>query len=123
MKLIFGIIKLTVDKINSIEFENGRKMQFQLIYSSHQYFLFFIHSCNDILFDLFDVSASLFSKQILGYYNGGGWPFCNTKTDCEKLLEELLNVGLQKGFGFTCDFHCDVSYFFLGRLNNIGRIV
>lgn len=50
--------------------------------------------------------------QTLGYYSDGGWPFCNTRRDCEKLLYELLKEDSQRGFKFTCDFTCDVSHSF-----------
>ena len=60
-------------------------------YKSHHCFIRFESYSNNYLFQFYSINKEEFSKSILNYYNGGSWPFCNSKEDCLKLLFALLD--------------------------------
>lgn len=55
---------------------------------------------NDALFYLYNINRRSFQARILGYSNNGGFPFCRTKEDALKLLDELLSA--IKGVKIIC---------------------
>ena len=68
------------------------------------YYLNFLESSNNCLFVLSKINPVSFTKQILGYYMSGIFPYCRTIEDLTKLLSELLKELENRGFIFTCDF-------------------
>lgn len=68
------------------------------------YYLEFPNSNNRCLFHFSKINAIDFTEKILGYYNGGMFPYCNTIDDLTRLLSELLKEMENLDFTFTCNF-------------------
>lgn len=68
------------------------------------YFLNFIGTSNDCLFDLSKINPVDFAEDVLGYYIGGIFPYCETIEDAIKLLFELLIEMEKRNIIFTCNF-------------------
>lgn len=77
---------------------------FRIGNSSKGWFLNFIGNSNDCLFDLSKINPVDFAKDVLGYYMGGIFPYCETIEDSIKLLFELLIEMENRNIIFTCNF-------------------
>ena len=68
------------------------------------WFLNFIGNSNDCLFYLSKINPVDFAEDVLGYYIGGIFPYCETIEDSIKLLFELLIKMKNRNIIFTCNF-------------------
>lgn len=64
---------------------------FNIGHSSVGYYINFKEHYNSVLFTEYSINKEKLSKEILGYYIQGMFPFCKTIEDCEKLLMALIN--------------------------------
>lgn len=77
---------------------------FNFGHSAAGYFINFKEYYNSVLFTEYNINKYEFSKEILGYYINGMFPFCKTIEDCEKLLMALINKIREKDPSISTDF-------------------
>ena len=77
---------------------------FNFGHSSTGYYISFIERYNSVLFTEYSIDKEKFSKEILGYYINGMFPFCKTIADCEKLLMALIDKIKEKDPSISTDF-------------------
>ena len=81
---------LNLNKIYKVKTDTSI-YHFKFGHSSIGYYINFIERYNNILFTEYNIDKEKFSKEILGYYIEGMFPFCKTIVDCESLLMALID--------------------------------